>query len=331
MSVLLSQNATIYVSSVDLDSVAAGTTTVSKLNIVNPSITTSSSKDSQKSSRINGEAGTRTFVKKVNPTGLKFETYMKIDAAGDPADYILWNALLGNYSNSGDPAVADYTSFSIIDVPYLYVLLDLGDAVFKFANCLVEACSISMTHSDIVKIEWSIKTVSFDTFGGTMPVLYSDRTESTNFLKAKASVVSLARDSISYSLPILEASIDIKNTIKHIHVNRYNNPLNDAGRLVLENRETKGKLKCYLRTGTNNALGLLSTMITSPSDINDLTSDITLNLGGTAGKRLTVEAPYSIVSWPSTNLSSVLDVTFDFFIQGTSLVSNDGFIIKFFR
>jgi hypothetical protein len=331
MSTILSRNATMYISSVDLDLVASSSTTVSKLNIVNPSINTSSEKDVQSIGRITGEAGTRTYIKKISPTSLKFETYMKIDAAGDPADSILWNSLTGAYTNAGDPAVSDYSSFNITAVPYLFILLDLGDAVFKFTNCLIESCNITMKHTDIVKVEWSVKTLGFDTYAGTMPVLFSERTESANFLKAKASVVSVSRDAIAYSLPLLETSVSIKNVIKHLHGNEYNSPLSNPGRMVLTGREIKGKLKCYLRTGNSNSLGLLSTMINSPANINDLLSNITLDLGGTSGKRLTLEAPYSVVSWPSTNLSSVLDVTFDFFIQGTSLGANDDLTVKFYR
>jgi len=331
MTTILSRNATMYVSSVDLDSVASDTTTVSKLNIVNPSISTSSEKDVQKVSRITGTAGTRTYIKKISPTSLKFETYMKIDAAGDPADSILWESMMGAYTNVGNPSFSSYSSFSTTTMPYLFILLDLDDVVFKFTNCLVSSCSIKMAHSDIIKTEWTIKTIEFDKYLGTMPVLFSDRTESTNFLKAKASVVSVTRDAISYNLPLLEVSVDIKNDIKHIHGNEYNSPLANPGRLAMSGREIKGKLKCYLRTGTNKSLGLLSTMISAPSDINDLLSDIRLDLGGTSGKRLSLEAPYCIVSWPSTNLSSVLDVTFDFFIQGTSLGANDDLTVKFYR
>lgn len=331
MTTILSQNATIYISSVDLDSVASSPSTVSKLNIVNPSISTSSTKDTQRVHRVTGEAATTTFIKTISPTTLKVETYTKINAAGDPADYRLWECLLGNYTNAGDPATSDLTNFTTLTPPYLFMLIDFGDAVFKFSNCLVESCSLSVSHSDIIKTVWTIKTVDFGSFSGSMPTSYTDRTESTNFLKAKASVVSITNNSINYDLPMLEAGIDIKNKVEHLHNKSYSNSVADPGKLAIIGRETKGKLKCYLRTGSNNSLGFLTAMLSSPSDINDLTSNIVMDFGATTGKRLTIEAPNAIVSWPSVAIGSALDITFDFFVQGSTIVSNDGLIIKFYR
>ena len=83
-------------------------------------------------------------------------------------------------------------------------------------------------------------------------------------------------------------------------------------------RAISGSLNCYLRTGSTNSAGLMSSLLsTSASDV-DPAFRMTIKVGGTGANRVEFDMPAVVLSIPSVNTEQVVATTISFTAQGST-------------
>lgn len=324
MSIILSRDSDLYLSSVDTGFTTANTTKLTMLDgyklTQGSSINTYSTfRNSVSPSRLDTK-----YVKDVDLVSLEFTTYAKTKAnAGlaEPSDLLLWKALTNNgITKFADRCEIDFLSSKTNTFPDLYIFIAMGPDVFKVGKCYVESATIAFDIDSIVSVLWKVKAISYSKIASA-PGTYLDRSEYTGYLKGKLSILEFNRQSTDYNLPILGGSLTITNKVVQLSTPIVSQQLATNRRARVEERSVSGTISVYLRTGKNRSLELLETMLNSIATINDL-ANITVNLGGTS-TRLAIQMPTTIISLPQINIKDVVTTDITLSPVETAIGTND--------
>jgi len=325
MSVILSRNTTLFVSTVESGFTTANTT---KLSILDGYKLTQASVLNTYSTFRNALAPSRLdtkYVKDVELVNLDFRTYVKTkDNAGlkESSDLHLWNALTNNgTAKFSDRFEIDFVSSKTNTFPDLFIYVNMEGDVFKVGKCYIESVNIEFDIDGIVTTSWKIKALAF-TNVATAPATFLDRTERVGYLKGRLSILEFNRQAQEYNLPILGGSITISNSIVKLSTPIVSQQLATNLRAKVEGRSVDGSISVYLRTGKNRSVELLNSMLVAMSTINDLAS-ITINLGGGTGRRLAIILPRTIVGLPQLNLKDVVTTDISLSPVESAIGAND--------
>ena len=333
MTVILSRDSELYLSTVDVDFTEETTT---KLRLLDGYKMTQGSQINSYSTFRNAVAPSRVetkYVKDLDLVSLEFDTYCKTSLYGgvaESSDYLLWDSFTNHgLTKNATKMEIDFLSSSTNIFPTLFIYVVMDNDVFKLSDCYVESATLPIDINGIAKVSWSIKALTYEKVASA-PNVYKDRTEVTGLLKTRLSVMEFNRQTQDYHLPLLSGSVTIKNDIVMLSTPVVYAQLAENRRIRVEARSVNGTISAYLRTGKARSFGLLESMLTSIATINDLTN-ITINIGGLTGRRVAINLPQTIISLPAINLRDVVAVDINLLPVETGIGQNDDITIEYYN
>lgn len=334
MTVLLSRDSELYISTVDTDVEASTALNTTKISILSGFKLTKTSVKDEYSIFRQGTAPDRVSsrsIKDYNLANIEFTTYVKSklnSGVFESSDKILWDSLTNNGTTSGASSFdVDFLSSNTTIFPDLYIYIKIGEAIFKVGKCFVNAVTINFNINNIVTATWKIKAITFEPITSA-PTTFLDRTENAGYLKGKLSTMSFLRTATDYTMALLKGSVTIKNDVTKLSTPIVGQQIAQNLRAVIEKRTVEGSFEVYLRARGKNSLTLLEDMLNSLSTINDL-SAIVINLGGDTGKFLEISMPTTVIQLPAINIRDIVSTTIKMFPKESTLGANDDITIKY--
>lgn len=267
--------------------------------------------------------------RKVNPVlesvGLakfSFTTYVDvIGGTAESTDRILWQGLLGTSSGITQSSTLSY-NFANSNVPelnYIQIWLDFGNYQYELTNCVIDSANISLDLNNQLKIEWSGTAMSFSTESVSLPGTFYDYTSLGNCIVNKLTTISLERNSVTYNLAITGGSIGINNNNVYYGRKKIGFTQEPVGHYTGQ-REISGNLGFYLKATTNNTADLFNNLFTDrlTETYEQRPANITLNVGGTSGKRAVINLPETILDIPKQRFEDVISVSVPFVARENS-------------
>lgn len=215
----------------------------------------------------------------------------------------------------------------------LIVVLD--DQTYIIDNCALNQASIDFGLDGIAQVSWSgygtamrglgQTTMTTGTFGGAAGVTGSYQTATTdaNFITNKLSTVTLSSTlgglgtgATAYTLALTGGNLTINNNINYVTpeiLGVVNQPIG----YFTGTRAISGNVTAYLKTGTTNTGGLLSTMLAAATTNSETKYSLGLQVGGSANStRVDIAIPGCMLQIPSVETQDVMSTTINFTAQG---------------
>lgn len=340
MTVLLSRTSKLWLSTVDIDLVAADATNTTQLTVLNGFKLTQGSKINTLNKFRTGDAPSRAnkrYVEDFELVTLTFSTYVKPEDTGnvDVPEKFLWDALTNNGTQQlSDRFEIDFLSSSTNVFPDLWIYLaiddNLNEGLYKVGRCFVQSVRIQFDINGILKTDWVIKALDYAPLTAT-PSTFLDMTHLSGYMKTRLSKVTFNRQATDYKLPLLSGGITISNKVIRLSTPTVNTQIAPNPRVRVENRDVVGDFSAYLRTGSGNSADLLNDMLSSTATTNDL-ANITIDLGSTTGaSRLAIEMPTCLIDLPKILTgTNTISTTISMFPQELTHGANDDIKIKIY-
>lgn len=335
MGILLLRDTDIYLSTVDIESVSPTAANTTKLSVLGDFTIAQSSVIENYSTFRMSETPNRVdvrYVKDFNLVELNFNTYVKtkqVSGLAEPADLLLWKALTNNgITKTSSSCTISFTSSKTNIFPDLYIYLSIDGEAFKVGKCYISSVTIDFDINGIAKTAWKVSGLAYTKIANP-PSVYLDRTETTGYIKGKLSKLDFTR-SMPYNLPLLGGQVTIEQKVTRLSTPIVAEQIATNPRVKIENRTVTAKFSTYLRTGAGRSLDLLSSMLNSLATVNN-TSTITMHLGDTAEKHLSVSMPKCIINLPSINVKDVYTTDIDVYPLESSMGTNDDITIIYYN
>ena len=218
------------------------------------------------------------------------------------------------------------------------MIITVDTVTYVIDNCALDQAVIDFGLDGIAMVAWTGKgtvlrqlatTVAFS--AATDPVLSGGITGTSkgkdttaNFITNKLSTVSLISNiggvaGTSYNLALTGGSITIANGITYVtpaNLGVVNVPIG----YFTGTRAISGSITAYLRTGTTNSAGLLSSLLAASATTAGVEPKFKLQIeigGATSGTRVEVEASGAMLQIPTVDAQAVMSTTINFMCQGT--------------
>lgn len=218
------------------------------------------------------------------------------------------------------------------------MIITVDTVTYVIDNCALDQAVIDFGLDGIAMVAWTGKgtvlrqlatTVAFS--AATDPVLSGGITGTSkgkdttaNFITNKLSTVSLTSNiggvaGTSYNLALTGGSITIANGITYVtpaNLGVVNVPIG----YFTGTRAISGSITAYLRTGTTNSAGLLSSLLAASATTAGVEPKFKLQIeigGATSGTRVEVEASGAMLQIPTVDAQAVMSTTINFMCQGT--------------
>jgi hypothetical protein len=277
-------------------------------------------------------------------TGITAE-YVETPVATVPA-FASWSAVTFNKTawNENAAVAADIASTPGIPTAYSTVttalsnknqllpfgmIITVDTVTYVIDNCALDQAVIDFGLDGIAMVAWTGKgtvlrqlatTVAYS--AATDPVLSGGITGTSkgkdttaNFITNKLSTVSLISNiggiaGTPYNLALTGGSITIANLgVVNVPIGYFTGT-----------RAISGSITAYLRTGTTNSAGLLSSLLAASATTAGVEPKFKLQIeigGATSGTRVEVEASGAMLQIPTVDAQAVMSTTINFTCQGT--------------
>jgi hypothetical protein len=216
----------------------------------------------------------------------------------------------------------------------LIVVFD--DTTILIHNCVVDQASIDFGLDQIGTIAWTGKgteievlgttTASAGTFGGILSGSYKAKATDAKYITNRLSQVQLTATNAKYGqtgtnfvFPITGGNITLANNVTYLvpaTMGTVNKPID----YYTGTRSITGNVTAYLRTGSTNSVGLLSSLLTASSTYDQNQFAIDLGMGGsiTAPASTALEnkvvftLPSAMLQIPQVTTDQVISTTINF-------------------
>lgn len=283
--------------------------------------------------------GQRQFNTALDPVDFSFTTYMRPFDGGTnitAEEGVLWGAM---FSSGGAAWVEDTSYASVVatasnvhQLQKFGLIIILDGTTFVIDDCVLNTATIDFGLDAIASIQWAgqgkalrqITTPTFaaaDTWSGSLTGVFKPKVTTAPYIANKLSVVTLTSElsgtGTSYDIALTGGSLTISNNITYLMPANLG-VVNQPATYFTGTRAISGSLNCYLRTGTTNSAGLMSSLLsTSASDV-DPAFRMTIKVGGTGANRVEFDMPAVVLSIPSVNTEQVVATTISFTAQGST-------------
>lgn len=207
MSFNLQRDAKVYVSTVQTGFTQANTFEVRVMSGFSFNQTTETADVSVDEAGATPSRGSKRFNVKLNPSEIKFSTYIRPYQQAtyhDCPERILWEGLVGN-AGLGTNAVSSTTGVlidldgsNVHELGKLYMFVDYGNVKYRIDEAVIGAARIGFDIQSIAMIEWTgngkemkeVSTVNASTFPSTGS--YKEVPNCADFIKNKLSTIELS-------------------------------------------------------------------------------------------------------------------------------------------
>ena len=218
------------------------------------------------------------------------------------------------------------------------MIITVDTVTYVIDNCALDQAVIDFGLDGIAMVAWTGKgtvlrqlATSVAYSAATDPVLSGGITgtakgkdTTANFITNKLSTVSLISNiggvaGTAYNLALTGGSITIANGITYVtpaNLGVVNVPIG----YFTGTRAISGSITAYLRTGTTNSAGLLSSLLAASATTAGVEPKFKLQIeigGATSGTRVEVEASGAMLQIPTVDAQAVMSTTINFMCQGT--------------
>jgi hypothetical protein len=169
----------------------------------------------------------------------------------------------------------------------------------------------------------AVSTAANPVFSGYMTGTATGKTVSANYITNKLSTLTLQSNlggiaGTAYTVVLTGGSITIANNINYVTPNNIGTVNIPIG-YYTGARSISGTLNAYLRTGTGQAADLLQSMLSSIGTSAETKYRLQVEIGGlTAGTRVELDMPGTVVGVPSVEVADVISTAITFSAQGTT-------------
>jgi hypothetical protein len=214
------------------------------------------------------------------------------------------------------------------------MVVTVDGVTYAIDNCAMDQAVIDFGLDGIAMVAWTGKgtalrqlasnvtytAVQDPVLGGSLSGTITGKVTTANYITNKLSTVSLVSQvgggGTSYTLALTGGSITIANNINYItpaNLGVVNVPIG----YYTGTRAISGSITAYLRTGTNGTADLLNNMLSNASTSVEPKFALKLQIGGaTAGTRVEVNAPATMLQIPTIDAQAVMSTTINFTVEG---------------
>lgn len=222
------------------------------------------------------------------------------------------------------------------------MVMTVDGVTYVIDNCALDQAVIDFGLDGIAMVAWTGKgtalrqlasnvtytAVTDPVLGGGLTGTIKGKNTTANFITNKLSTVSLASNigggGTAYTLALTGGSITIANGITYVtpaNLGVVNQPIG----YFTGTRAISGSITAYLRTGTTNTAGLLSTLLANSTTSAGVEPKFKLQIeiGGSAnGTRVEVQADGAMLQIPTIDAAAVMSTTINFTAQGSDTVQS---------
>lgn len=218
------------------------------------------------------------------------------------------------------------------------MIITVDTVTYVIDNCALDQAVVDFGLDNIAMVAWTGKGTVLRQLATSVvysaandPVLSGGvvgtakgKDTTANFITNKLSTVSLISNiggvaGTAYNLALTGGSITISNGITYVtpaNLGVVNVPIG----YFTGTRAISGSITAYLRTGTTNSAGLLSSLLAASATIAGVEPKFKLQIeigGATSGTRVEVEASGAMLQIPTVDAQAVMSTTINFMCQGT--------------
>lgn len=260
------------------------------------------------------------IINTVSPVNFTFTTYITPvlgDTVTSPEEF-LWAGLLGSdtITNDSNTAIIDFADGNVRELQNL--TLWFRDTLrtennFRLRNVIVDRATINFDIKGIGEINWEGRALSIieDNNG---PPAFTDRSQNTNCLKNKLSIISIDLNNSTYTLPLTGGSITIDNNNTIYGRSKLGRTTVPEGHYT-GNRVVSGDLNFYMKSGDKQSSDLYNTLLSNASnkdyEINFLAT-ITINIGGTSNSNLQIDIPQALFGIGRLDFNEIISTSIPF-------------------
>jgi hypothetical protein len=291
--------------------------------------------------------GQRQFNTALNPVDFSMSTYMRpIDQGATVTceESVLWNAMFGAIAigtanaawtngslNAAATCVA--TNSNVHQLQRFGLIITIDGTSFVIDDCVLNTATIDFGLDAIATIQWAgqgkalrqIDTPTFATatsWTGTLTGSFLAKITAAAFIANKLSTITIdsgitVGTGTAYTLALTGGSLTITNNITYLTPANLG-IVNEPATYFTGTRGVTGTLNCYLRTGSGNSAGLLSTLLANKATDIDPEYSIRIAVGGAGADRVEFEMPGVVLAIPSVNTEQVVSTAINFTAQGTT-------------
>ena len=226
------------------------------------------------------------------------------------------------------------------------LIIKVDGITYAIDNCAMDQASIDFNLDGIAMVSWTAKgtairerSVTWST--ASDPVLTGDlagtlkgKNTAANYITNKLSTITLNEEigggGSAYTLALTGGNITIANNITYVvpaNLGTVNLPIG----YFTGTRSVSGSVNAYLRTGSSNTAGLLSTMLTNAATSAETKYSLNIAIGGSANAiRVETFIFGAMLQIPTIDAQAVMSTTINFTAQGTDFLggSSAGFDLE---
>jgi hypothetical protein len=213
------------------------------------------------------------------------------------------------------------------------LIITIDGTSFVIDDCVLNTATIDFGLDAIATIQWAgqgkalrqIDTPTFATatsWTGTLTGSFLAKITAAAFIANKLSTITIdsgitVGTGTAYTLALTGGSLTITNNITYLTPANLG-IVNEPATYFTGTRGVTGTLNCYLRTGSGNSAGLLSTLLANKATDIDPEYSIRIAVGGAGADRVEFEMPGVVLAIPSVNTEQVVSTAINFTAQGTT-------------
>ena len=230
------------------------------------------------------------------------------------------------------------------------MLMTVDGVTYAIDNCALDQAVVDFGLDGIAMVAWTGKGTALRQLAANIVYTTSGATEiiaggatvgaamgtiagkntTAGFITNKLSTVTLVSNiggvsGTAYTLALTGGSITIANGITYVtpaNLGVVNQPVG----YYTGTRAISGSITAYLRTGSTNTAGLLSTLLTNAPTSAGVEPKFKLQVeigGSTASTRVEIQADGAMVQIPTIDAQAVMSTTINFTAQGSSSAQTD--------
>lgn len=225
------------------------------------------------------------------------------------------------------------------------MVMTVDSVTYVIDNCALDQAVIDFGLDGIAMVAWTGKgtalrqlatNVSYTTatdpvISGGLAGTVKGKDATANFITNKLSTVTMISNiggvaGTAYTLALTGGSITIANNITYVTpaiIGVVNSPIG----YFTGTRAVSGSINAYLRTGSTNSAGLLSSLLAASATSAGIEPKFRLQIeigGASSGTRIEVESSGAMLQIPTIDAQAVMSTAINFTCQGTdaTLASN---------
>jgi len=263
-------------------------------------------------------------ISAINPVTFTFVTYVLplVDTNVTSPEEYLWTSLMGADTIEGSPnstptsSTIDFADGNVAELQNLTIWFDQPlqtQGNYRLDNCIVDSADFKFDINGIAEISWSGRALSITEFN-TLPSS-TNRTTVTNYIKNKPSTITLNMNSINYTVALTGGNIRFDNKNTFYSRNKLGQTTVPVGHYT-GNREVKGTLDFYMKSGTNKTVELFNALLNNITNTDYETTHealITIDIGGaTSTPRIRFTLPQALLELPRQNFGGLYKISVPF-------------------